>query len=199
MKNHSSDTGTTSAGPGAGPRAGRWPFRAYALGMAVLLVVAWTVVGFGLATVQSLYPGTGAAFPAAKERPAIGHVGECRRAGPVSVNGFGYWWECRVLIRTDDGREVRTVLRHSIVAPSDAGRDVDLRETCSGDDNTDCRYGRPADRTWGVAMAFLNLLVWAVNIAFVFLVGLYLLGAVLGERRYDALMAKVGRRDRRTT
>jgi hypothetical protein len=170
----------------------------YAVGTATLLVLAWMVVGFGLATVQSLYPGTGAAFPGARERPATGEVGECRRAGPVSVNGFGHWWECRVLIRTDDGREVRAVLRHSIVSPSDAGRDVDLREWCSGEDNTDCRYGRPVDRAWGVAMAFLNLLVWAVNVAFVFLVGLYLLGAVLGERRYDALLDKVRRRDRRT-
>lgn len=26
------------------------------------------------------------------EREAVGQIGECRRAGPVSINGVGYWW-----------------------------------------------------------------------------------------------------------
>jgi nucleoside-diphosphate-sugar epimerase len=66
-------------------------FRLQALVLAVLLTVAWTVIGFGLATLQSLYPGTGVATGYPPERPAVGEIGECRRAGPIGVNGFGYW------------------------------------------------------------------------------------------------------------
>jgi Family of unknown function (DUF6346) len=189
--------GAAPAAPRGRSGLHRLPSRLYALVMAVLLAVVWVVVGFAFATVESLYPGTGVATGYPVERPAVGQVGECRRAGPLSVNGFGYWWECRVRIRTDDGRVVQTVLRHSMVTPADAGRPVELREACFGADNTRCRYGRPVSRGFAVALRFLRVFERAVNLAFLFLVCLYLLGLVLGERRYDAVMARIRRRRER--
>jgi Family of unknown function (DUF6346) len=189
--------GASPAAPSGRSGLHRLPYRLYALVMAVLLAVVWVVVGFAFATVESFYPGTGVARGIPVERPAVGQVGECRRAGPLSVNGFGHWWECRVRIRTGDGRVVQTVLRRSIVTPADAGRPVELREACFGADNTRCRYGRPVSRGFAIALAFLRLFERAVNIAFLFLACLYLLGLVLGERRYDAVMARIRRRERK--
>jgi Family of unknown function (DUF6346) len=190
--------GGAPAGPAASKRLGPVRFRLDALALAALLAVAWTVVGFSLSTLHSLYPGTGVATAHPPERPAVGEVGECRRAGPVSVNGFGYWWECQVRIRAADGRQAQTVLRHSIVSPDDAGQPVELREACYGADNTDCRYGRPVSRGWGVAVKFLDLLTFALNAAFVFMIGVCLVAALIGPRRYDSLLAKFSRDDRRS-
>lgn len=189
--------GASPAAPRGRSGLHRLPYRLYALVIVVPLAVMWIVVGFAFATVESFYPGTGVAKGYPVERPAVGQVGECRRAGPLSVNGFGYWWECRVRIQTNDGRVVRTVLRHSIVTPADAGRPVELREACFGAGNTRCRYGRPVNRGFAIALAFLRLFQRAVNIAFLFLVCLHLLGLVLGERRYDAVMARIRRRGRK--
>ncbi|MET7752685.1 DUF6346 domain-containing protein [Micromonospora sp. NPDC005367] len=155
------------------------------LAVAVLLALGWVVTGFAFATVESLYRGTGE-ISSIKERPAVAQVGECRRAGPVSVNGFGYWWECQVVVRTDDGRVVEAVVRHSIVTPRDAGNDVEFREACSGSDNADCIYGRPVHRAWATAVRLVEMVEWTVKALLAFATVVYLLRAIFGVPRFQS-------------
>jgi hypothetical protein len=191
------------AAPGGRTRLGPVRFfRLRALGTATLLALAGIVARLLFLTVLSLYPGTdvvagpGPRKMPVQQRPAVGEVGECRRVGPVSGNGLGYWWECRVRVRTGDGREVQTVLRNSIVFPHDAGRPVELREACLGKGNTNCGYGRPVDRAWGLAaMVWAMLTSWAM-LFFMLPIGVYLLAALVGPRRYEAVATWLLRNER---
>lgn len=101
----------------------RGPFwgRLTQFGAAVAAVAAIVVTTLVCDTVASFYPGTGVVKSSPAERPAEATVRDCRRVGPVSGDGFGYWWHCEVTIRTHDGREVDTVVKHSIVTPDDRG------------------------------------------------------------------------------
>ncbi|MEU8083163.1 DUF6346 domain-containing protein [Micromonospora sp. NPDC049101] len=63
-----------------------------------------------LDTVRSCYPGVGVFKFTPALQPVEATVHECRRVGPVSGDGFGYWWHCAVTVQTRDGREVRTVV-----------------------------------------------------------------------------------------
>jgi hypothetical protein len=107
-------------------------FRIRALGTAVLFALAWVVVALLFSAVDSFYAGATGVRRPPPERAAVGEVGACRRVGPMSDHGLGFWWECQVHIRVEDGREVQTVLRRSIVSPDDAGRPVELAEACYG-------------------------------------------------------------------
>lgn len=162
--------------------------------VAVMLMAGWAVAGFAFATVQSLYHGTGVIRSVPKERPAVAHVEECRRAGPVSVNGFGYWWECRAVVQVDDGRVVETLVRRSIVTQDDVGKNVEFREACFGKDNTDCSYGRPVHRAWGTAVAMLEIVERLVLILLAVAAVVYVLRAILGVPRFQSFANKVLRR-----
>ncbi|WP_431912236.1 DUF6346 domain-containing protein [Micromonospora carbonacea] len=163
-----------------GPFWGRLTQFGVAVGCAVAIVVSWLVFD----TVAGFYPGTGVVKPTPKERPAQATVGECRRVGPVSGDGFGYWWRCAVTVRTGDGREARIVTGNSVVTPADRGRPVDFREACFGRGNTDCRYGRPVSRVWALAVTSLGMVRIGLTILLIFGVWYSLLRSVLGVPRY---------------
>jgi Family of unknown function (DUF6346) len=166
-------------------------FRIRALGTAVLFALAWVVVALLFSTVDSFYAGATGVRRPPPERAAVGEVGACRRVGPMSDHGLGFWWECQVHIRVEDGREVQTVLRRSIVSPDDAGRPVELVEACYGAGNTDCAYGRPVGRGWGFAVTVWRLVFRFVNAFFIIAIGIYLMALLVGPRRYDAIADKL--------
>ncbi|MEU8331288.1 DUF6346 domain-containing protein [Micromonospora sp. NPDC048839] len=171
-----------------GPFWGRLTQLAAVVALAAGLVVSTLV----LDTVQSFYPGVGVFKSTPAQRPAEATVHECRRVGPVSGDGFGFWWHCAVTIQTRDGREVRTVVRHSTVTPADRGGPVEFREVCHGKGNTDCRYGRPAWRIWAFALALLGILRTGLVLVLLMGIGVYLLRTVLGVPRYVAWVNRRG-------
>jgi hypothetical protein len=145
------------------------------------------------ATVYSLYKGTRSGWFGPQERAAVAEVGACRRLGPVSVDGLGYWWKCRVTVRVADGRVVNTVVDQSIVTPADQGRQVEFREACKRGGTTGCSYGRPAARGWRVALGALNLIEWCLLVFGAFVVLLLLLRAVIGPGGYNRLYDRLSR------
>ncbi|MGW3784326.1 DUF6346 domain-containing protein [Micromonospora chokoriensis] len=173
----------------------RGPFWGRLTQFAVVVAFAVGLVGATLVldTVASFYPGTGVVKSTPAQRPAEATVNDCRRVGPVSGDGFGFWWHCAVTVRTDDGREVRTVVRHSTVTPDDRGEPVEFREVCHGKGNTDCRYGRPAWRIWALALAALGMMRTGLVLMLLMLMGVYLLRAVVGVPRYYAWVNRHGR------
>ncbi|BCJ59920.1 hypothetical protein Jiend_33420 [Micromonospora endophytica] len=91
------------------------------LATAVALIAAVVISTLVFDTVASFYPGTGAVRSTPAEQSAEAAVRDCQRVGPVSGEGLGYWWRCAVTVRTRDGREVKTVVGHSVVTPADRG------------------------------------------------------------------------------
>jgi hypothetical protein len=147
----------------------------------------------GFTTLHSLYPGTRSGWFGPPERAAAAEVKTCRRLGPVSIDGFGYWWECAVTVRVEGGRVADTVVDRSIVTPADAGRTVEFRESCRGGGFDRCSYGRPAARGWKAAIGALILIEWTVLAFFAFAVVVILVRAVLGRRGYTALYDRLHR------
>ncbi|MGC4810889.1 DUF6346 domain-containing protein [Micromonospora sp. DT228] len=178
----------------------RGPFWGRLTQFAAVVALAAGLVASSLAldTVWSFYPGVGVFKSTPAQQPVEATVHECRRVGPVSGDGFGYWWHCALTVRTRDGREVRTVVRHSTVTPADRGGPVEFREVCHGKGNTDCRYGRPAWRIWAFALALLGILRTSLVLLLLFLVGVYLLRTVVGVPRYYAWVNRRGQRRRFT-
>ncbi|WTE89625.1 DUF6346 domain-containing protein [Micromonospora zamorensis] len=170
----------------------RGPFwgRLTQFGAAVAAVAAIVVTTLVCDTVASFYPGTGVVKSSPAERPAEATVRDCRRVGPVSGDGFGYWWHCEVTIRTHDGREVDTVVKHSIVTPDDRGKPVEFREACYEKDNADCRYGRPAWRVWALALEMLRMVRNAMLMLLLCGVWYALQRTVLGVPRYYARLRR---------
>ncbi|MEU4470505.1 DUF6346 domain-containing protein [Micromonospora sp. NPDC023888] len=175
-----------------GPFWGRLTQFAAVVALAAGLVASMLV----LDTVQSFYPGVGVFKSTPAQQPAEAIVDECRRVGPVSGDGFGYWWHCAVTVQTRDGREVRTVVRHSTVTPADRGGPVEFREVCHGKGNTDCRYGRPAWRIWALALAVLGILRTGLVLVLLMLIGVYLLRTAVGVPRYYTWVNRRGKRRR---
>jgi hypothetical protein len=162
------------------------------LAVVVLATVA-IVLLFGFTTVRSLYKGTAAGWFGPPERPVVAEVGTCRRLGPVSVDGFGYWWKCQVTVRAADGRVVRASVDRSIMTPADRGRPVELREACEGGGATGCSYGRPVARGWKVAVGALVFIQWCVLAFIGFAVVMVLIRATLGRRGYVAFYDRMSR------
>ncbi|PZF99279.1 DUF6346 domain-containing protein [Micromonospora endophytica] len=156
------------------------------LATAVALIAAVVISTLVFDTVASFYPGTGAVRSTPAEQSAEAAVRDCQRVGPVSGEGLGYWWRCAVTVRTRDGREVKTVVGHSVVTPADRGKSIDFREVCYGEGNTDCRYGRPISRVWALAVSVLGMVRIAVVFLLVIGVGFYLVRSVVGVPRYYA-------------
>ena len=184
---HRSPAPGTGAGSGAPPPSGgaiieRLKMFAGAVVVVavgiLLLVTCWTVL--------DLYKGTRSGWIGPAERPAVAQVGDCHRLGPVSRNGFGYWWKCQVSVRVTNGRVVHTVVDRSIVTPADRGRQVEFREACKGG-TTNCSYGRPVARSWKVALGLMSIIEWCLLGFCAFIALLWLVGAVAGPRGYDRL------------
>jgi hypothetical protein len=112
------------------------------------------------------------------------------------VDGFGYWWECDVTVRVEDGRVVRAVVDGSTVTPADAGRKIEFRQACKRDGLTDCSYGRPVGRGWKGAVAALMIIERTVLAFFAFTILMGLIRTVLGRQRYAALYHRHNRRKR---
>ncbi|WP_223874900.1 DUF6346 domain-containing protein [Salinispora vitiensis] len=167
------------------------------LAIAIALLAAIPVLYLISETLASFYPGTGVIKSFPTERPAVATVQYCERVGPVSSNGLGYWWHCDVAVQTQDGRQVVTTVRRSIVTPADRGKSIEFREACYGAGNSECRYGRPSLRIW--AMAVKLILMFQVGVFFALIVGsgAYLVSAVVGLPRYLAWLERRERRKKR--
>ncbi|WP_405111430.1 DUF6346 domain-containing protein [Micromonospora sp. NBC_01405] len=156
------------------------------LGTAVALIAAIVLSALVFDTLASFYPGTGAVKSTPAEQPAEAVVGECQRVGPVSGDGLGYWWHCAVTVRTRDGRQVETVVEHSVVTPDDRDKTIEFREVCYGKDNSDCRYGRPASRVWALALSSLGIVRIGLLLLLAVGVGFALVRGVVGVPAYYA-------------
>ncbi len=170
-----------------------------------MLLAAVVAAGTGFvlllvfATVFNLYKGTRSGYLGPEEHPAVARVGACERLGPVSRDGIGYWWQCHATVRVADGRVINTVVDRSILTPADAGRAVEFREACKGQEGkhlTGCSYGRPVGRGWKGAVAALNFLERIFVAVCAFGVVLFLVRGVLGRRGYARLYDRFSRRRR---
>jgi Family of unknown function (DUF6346) len=90
-------------------RRGPIGYRLVCFGKVVALLGSVLLLWLLLATLTGFYHGTGTPW-AGREVPATAQVGDCRRAGPVSANGFSNWWECRVAVELPDGRTFDAVV-----------------------------------------------------------------------------------------
>jgi hypothetical protein len=156
----------------------------FAVALALIVGIVLSTLVFD--TLASFYPGAGAVKSTPAEQPAEATVGDCQRVGPVSGDGLGYWWHCGVTVRTPDGREVETVVEHSVVTPDDRGKTIEFREVCYGKDNSDCRYGRPASRVWALALSMLGIVRIGLLLLLVVGVGFSLVRGVVGVPAYYA-------------
>lgn len=152
------------------------------LGLGILILV------LGLASVVSLYKGQ---LQSGGSGRVLGTatVLDCRRIGPVSTYGFGYWYECRVAIILDDGRKVTTRLGHSIVTPSDRRRGVRIAEDCNGPGRSGCVYARPGNPLLGFgvrAAIIVDRLVFGFGL---FVTVALLVRTLLGERLFFRFFA----------
>jgi hypothetical protein len=119
------------------------------------------------------------------------------RVGPLSAEGFGFWWVCRMQVETPWARGGEGGRGPSIVTVDDVSKTVELREACFDPPDGDCRYGTAANAGWQLYAGILRLLRPAL--VFIFLVSsiFYLLAGVLGAPRYlvlfDWWQRKLGR------
>lgn len=154
-------TGSTSQGP-TGPTSRRW-LRGLIRDL-VLMVTAGALVLAGLSLLtlsgeEALDQGTG--------RTGAANVVDCRRVGPLSGSGLGYWWTCTVEVRWDDGDQDRYDLPGSRFTPADRAQPVAVREVArSGRGNLDAdtrpvRADRPA-RVGFLAVGLLTFLAGAL-------------------------------------
>jgi hypothetical protein len=187
-----SGTGGGSAGRPLGPGGSPPPSggaiieRLKMFAGAVVAVAVGIVLLLAFATVFGLYKGTRSGWFGPAERSAVAQVGDCHRLGPVSRDGFGYWWKCQVSVRVANGRVVHTVVDRSIVTPADRGRQVEFREACKGG-TTKCSYGRPVARGWKVALGLMNLIEWCLLGFCAFMALILLVRAVAGPRGFERL------------
>ncbi|MGA3540859.1 DUF6346 domain-containing protein [Micromonosporaceae bacterium DT194] len=165
-------------------RYGPVVYRLRQLFLMAITLLATCVLVLVSQSVLSLYPGTGSVRPGVTERPVWAKVEECRRIGPFSGYGLGYWWICQAVVRHDEGPERQVMLGRSIVGPDDVGQVVELRAACHGRGEADCYYGRPLAGFWSAGYAILEMVIKALVVGLLFAVGLYLLKAVVGGPRY---------------
>lgn len=170
-------------------RRGPVGYRLVSLGKGVALLVSVPLLWLLLATLTGFYQGTGTPW-AGREVAATGQVGACERVGPVSTNGFGNWWECRITVELADGRTFDTEVFNSMVTPADAGRPVELRAACDGD-SLDCSVGRPSPLIWAILLGLLRLVQWAITIVLIGSAAVYLLDGVVGPHRYFAIVHRL--------
>ncbi|MDG4771567.1 DUF6346 domain-containing protein [Solwaraspora sp. WMMD792] len=156
----------------------------------VTLAVAY-VFSLIYLTAVSFYPGTGSIRPYGPTgRPVQATVEECRRIGPVSTHGLGYWWVCRIIVEREGEKSLEAVVGHSIVGPGQIGKVVTLNEACRDPDRTECGYGKPVSRIFELLYGILGMLGRAFGFVLLFMVALYLFRAVVGAPTYFLLVDK---------
>lgn len=121
--------------------------------MDVVLVLLAAAVVLAALTVASATQAT-AAFTDVG-RAGVARATSCDRKGPVSTNGYGYWYDCAADVNWDDGARGRVSTGQSVLTPADIGREVQVREL-EGGRNTDGEVIRASDppRKWGVFVFF---------------------------------------------
>jgi hypothetical protein len=183
------DKGVAGDGPPSWVVELRLRVRALLAGLVFLgaLVVVW----LAFATVLNLYKGDAAWRLSSPQTKATGTVQSCTRVGPISGDGFGFWWHCRVRVTTEDGRVVDVPLGHSVVGPADAGQPVDLREYCSLPDHHGCSYGRPAGGWWPGLRKILQVLQYLPEFGLLMCGVWALVAAALGRERTMELGARL--------
>jgi hypothetical protein len=150
-----------------------------------LAVLALTyVTTLILATRASFYQGTGSVGAhGPTEHTVQAAVQDCRRTGPLSDMGIGYWWVCRAQVTTDYG-VVERVLDRSIATKSDIGRTIALAEACKAGV---CHYGKAVGGGW----QFYDAAVWMIGRALLIFLAVWTLfiaaAVVLGAPRYVVL------------
>ncbi|MEU8420707.1 DUF6346 domain-containing protein [Micromonospora sp. NPDC048835] len=160
-------------------------YRLRSAGLAVLVAFAGVVIFLGIVTLVSFFPGSGTVYQGPGERPVSVVVGECEQIGPISKNGFGYWWECNAIVTAADGAARQARLERSIVTPEDRGQPVELREGCRDKSGlTDCGYGRPVNEWFEVGVLLIGKLNWVIAVVSALGVLMYLTRALLGAPRY---------------
>jgi hypothetical protein len=150
----------------AGPDGGtdRRARRLLPLREGLLFILYAVVLWFAVATVGSLYGGTGRGTTlSSRDRDVTATVRSCRREGPIGRDGFGFWWTCQVSIGVD-----AVEVRHSVATDADVGHTVRVHELCSSKDYTDCKYGRPRGLLWTGLIAALRLIEYFVLAALAF-------------------------------
>ncbi|MFF5219267.1 DUF6346 domain-containing protein [Micromonospora sp. NPDC000442] len=158
--------------------------------MAVTLVVA-SVLSLLYLTVVSIYPGTGSVRPhGPAERSVEATVKECRRVGPVSDQGLGFWWVCRILVQQEDGQPVEGIVEGSIADPEKIGSVVTLREACAGHGRTACRYGKPVSVLLSVLYGVFRIAGKALGVFLLLATMVYLFRAIVGAPVYFSLFDK---------
>jgi Family of unknown function (DUF6346) len=141
---------TTPDGDTRKPAKRRLPALLGALISFLCAVVLWSVV----ATASSIYGGTGRVHQDDdSQRDVTATVQSCTRQGPISLNGLGFWWTCRVTIGAGT-----VEVRHSVATEADVGRTVRVHELCADTDYTDCKYGRPSSIGWAGLIDALHLI-----------------------------------------
>lgn len=112
------------------------------LAVGILIAVTAAVLALGTRTAESAYNGTGLGFGENRENGSA-TPDECRKTGPLSLNGFGYWWSCSARVTMGDGRVVHIETRASALRPGD--RDVPMVESCQKNLPSKCTYTRPGN------------------------------------------------------
>jgi hypothetical protein len=137
----------------------------YTLGSALALAVLW----LGGTSLHSLYHGTGELYVGrATDTKAVAYTQHCTRVGPVSVDGFGYWWDCSAAVNTADGRWADITTHGSMLTAADIGRKTNMIESCGTSDHRDCTYGRPIawDRAFTFGLALFAIVERGAEIIF---------------------------------
>lgn len=158
--------------------------------LAVSIVVACALLLLYL-TLDTLYPGTGSFRPyGPTERPVHVTAEECRRVGPVSDQGLGYWWACRITFQREGGQVAEAVVGGSIVRPEEIGTAVTLYAACDEPDGTDCRFGKPVSGVLALLYGVFRIFGTALGIALVATVFFYLFRVLVGAPTYFRLVDK---------
>ena len=175
--------------PASVPVAPGWRGRLAAIGFGLgAWLVALVLLG-GIATVRHLYHGE-IDLSSASRTAGVASVSTCSRVGPVSVHGFGYWWNCDVVVALADGRAVETRVDASIVTPADRGHPVRIVEVCDEAGHRECVYSRDGSALVGYGVLVLGLVFRIVLVAGLFIGGVALLRGGLGPQRLHRYFAK---------
>ena len=168
------------------------------LGASLVGWAALVVLYLVLQTIASAYPGplvtvTSPYTVSSTETLVEAEAGPCRREGPVSGSGFGYWWTCQAVIRRPDGATALVELRSSTLTPDDTGTRVTLEESCGAGGG--CAYGRPGYGGWTVPMRLLTYVIGIAVVAALVMACAGVVHAVLGPPRRPTLMLARRRAD----
>jgi len=112
------------------------------LAVGILIAVTAAVLALGTRTAESAYNGTDLGFGENREN-GFAMPDECRKTGPLSSYGFGYWWSCSARVTMGDGRVVHIETRASALRPGD--HDVPMVESCQKNLPSKCAYTRPGN------------------------------------------------------